>query len=155
MIPRITVIAIASILLGACDAPTAPTTIGTSQASAAASQSEGERSSGQGERNSGRNEGNSGRQNGREENCTFSRGTTTCVTTVQYRETTTHSEYSGCLYGPSGAPGRKIRTVSTTYLVTATTATLRRGKSGKIYSSQTVTTRQFLTSSTSEVCEPI
>jgi hypothetical protein len=141
MIPRITAIAIALILLGACDAPTAPATLATSRASTAASQSEGQQ--------------NSGQQNGPQESCTFSRGTTTCVSTVQHRETVTIRMYSGCSYGPNAVPGRKIRTVSTTYLVTATTTTLRRGRSGKIYSSQTVTTRQFLSSSTSEVCEPL
>jgi hypothetical protein len=140
MIPRITAIAIALTLLGACDAPTAPTTVALSQASAA-SQSESQQ--------------NSGNQNGAQESCTFSHGTTTCVSTVQYRETVTLRIYSGCSYGPNAVPGRKIRTVSTTYLVTATTTTLRRGRSGKIYSSQTVTTRQFLSSSTSEVCEPL
>jgi hypothetical protein len=140
MIPRITAIAIALILLGACDAPTAPTTLAMSQASAA-SQSGSQQ--------------NSGNQSGAQESCTFSRGTTTCVSTVQYRQTVSIPMYSGCLYGPNAVPGRKIRTVSTTYLVTATTTTLRRGRSGKIYSSQTVTTRQFLSSSTSEVCEPL
>jgi hypothetical protein len=142
MITRVTAIAIAAILFGGCDAPTAPTTVTTSQASAAASQSEGQQ--------------NTGQQNGADENCTFSRGTTTCVSTVQYQETVTVQMYSGCLYGPSGVPGRKIRTFSNTYLVTATTTTLRRGKSGNIYRSQTVTTRQLLSSRfVSEICEPI
>ena len=139
MIPRITAIAIASILFGACDAPTAPTTLGPSQASVSASQSGGEHQSGQ--------------QNGADESCTFSRGTTTCVSTVQYRETSTHSEYSGCR-GPTGVSGPRIRTFSDVYLVTATTTTLRRGKSGKIYSTRTVTTRQLLSSTLiSDVCQ--
>jgi hypothetical protein len=139
MIPRITAIAIALILLGACDAPTAPTTLATSQASTAASQSEGQQ--------------NTGQQNGPQESCTFSRGTTTCISTVQYQETSTHSEYGGCR-GPTGVSGPRIRTYSDVYLVTATTTTLRRGRSGKIYSSNTVTSRQLVSSTLiSDVCQ--
>ena len=142
MFLRISTIAIASILLGACDAPTAPTAVTASQASAAASQSEGQR--------------NTGQQSGAQESCTLSRGTTTCVSTVQYQETVTVPMYSGCLYGPNAGPGRRIRTSSTTYLVTATTTTLRRGRSANVYSSQTVTTRQQIgPTSMSDVCEPI
>jgi hypothetical protein len=139
---RITTIAIASILLGACDAPTAPVTLQSSQASSAATRSEGQQ--------------NTGEQRDAEESCSFSRGTTTCVSTVQYTETTTHSEYSGCVAGPSGQPGSRVRTFSDTYLVTATTTTLRRGKSHKVYSSKTVTTRQLVSSTlVSDVCQPI
>jgi hypothetical protein len=136
MVQRVTAIAIASILLGACSAPTAPT---TSQAFATAPQS-------------------ALKQNAKQtdENCTFSRGTTTCVSAVQYQETSSYQVYSGCAYGPSGTPGRRITTYSTPYLVTATTTTLRRGKSDNVYSSQTLKTRQQIgPTSTSEVCEPI
>jgi hypothetical protein len=144
MISRVTAIAIASLLLGACDAPTAPATFSASQASAttAASQSQGQQ--------------DNQHRNGPDESCTFSRGTTTCVSTVQYQETSTHSEYSGCRAGPNAVPGSRIRTFSDTYLVTVTTTTLRRGKSGKIYSSHTVTTRQLISSTLiSDVCQPI
>jgi hypothetical protein len=91
-----------------------------------------------------------------DENCSFSRGTTTCVTTVQYTETTTHTEYSGCLYGPDRVAGARVRTFSDTDLVTATTTTLRRGKSNQVFESRTVTTRQR-TSSTmiSDVCSAL
>jgi hypothetical protein len=91
-----------------------------------------------------------------ENTCSFARGTTTCVSSVQYVETTTHAEYSGCLYGPNGVPGARTRTFSDTYLVTATTTTLSRGQFGPVYDSTTVTTR-VLTSSIliSDVCAPI
>jgi hypothetical protein len=141
---RFYAIVIASLLVGACDAPTAPATFGTppSLAAAAAVQSQGQQGPDQ--------------KKGADENCTFSRGTTTCVTTVQYQETSTHSEYSGCRAGPNAVPGSRIRTFRDTYLVTVTTTTLRRGNSGKIYSSQTVTTRQLLSSTlVSDVCQPI
>lgn len=139
---RFYAIVIASLLVGACDAPTAPATFGTphSFAAAAAVQSQGQGSE----------------QKGADENCSYSRGTTTCVTTVRYQETSTHSEYSGCRAGPNAVPGSRIRTFRDTYLVTVTTTTLRRGNSGKIYSSQTVTTRQLLSSTlVSDVCQPI
>ncbi|MEA2705359.1 MAG: hypothetical protein QOH22_147 [Gemmatimonadaceae bacterium] len=138
MIPRITAIAIASILLGACDAPTAPS---TSQALATAPRSALQQNA---------------KQKDDQENCTFARGTTTCTSTVQYQETSSVPVYGGCAYGPSGTPGRRITTYSTPYLVTATTTTLRRGKSDKVYSSHTATTRQQIGPTTSsEVCEPI
>jgi hypothetical protein len=136
-------IVIASLLVGACDAPTAPATFGTphSFAPAAAAQSQGQSSE---------------QKKGADENCSYSRGTTTCVTTVTYQETSTHSEYSGCRAGPNAVPGSRVRTFRDTYLVTVTTTTLRRGKSGKIYSSQTLTTRQLLSSTlVSDVCQPI
>src|SRR3954465_2600264 len=50
--------------------------------------------------------------------CTFSLGTTACVSTAQHEETSTHIEFSGCLYGPNGQPGSRQRTFSDTYLVT-------------------------------------
>jgi hypothetical protein len=135
MIPRVTAIAIASFLLGACNAPTAPT---TSQAFATAPESVSQLNA---------------KQTG-QENCTFSRGTTTCTSTVQYQESSTHSEYSGCSYGPNGTPGgSRVRTYSDTNLVTVTTTTLRRGKSDHVYSSQTTTTRTRMNSTLiSDVC---
>ena len=137
---RVTAIAIASILLGACNAPTAPTTVGVSQAFATATQSVAQ----------------SNAKTGGQGNCTFSRGMTTCTTTVQYQETSTHSEYSGCRYGPNGVTGSRVRTFSDVDLVTVTTTTLRRGKSDHVYSTHTDTTRQRLRSTqTSDVCQPI
>ena len=135
---RAIAVAIASILLGACNAPTAPTSA-TSQAFTTATQSVAQLSA----RTS-------------PENCTFSRGTTTCTTTTEYQETSSHSEYSGCRYGPDGVTGSRIRTFSDVDLVTVTTTTLRRGKSDHVYSTQTTTTRQRLSSTqTSDVCQPI
>jgi hypothetical protein len=137
---RATAIAIASILLGACNAPTAPATSSTSKAFATAARSIGQQ-----------NAGSAG-----EDNCTFSRGTTTCTTTVQHQETSSHSEYSGCLYGPNGEPGARVRTFSDVYLVTVTTTTYRRGKSDHVYDSQTTTSRQLISSrQVSDVCQPI
>lgn len=138
MISRFTTLAIASILLGACDTPTAPNAIETSQSFAAATQSADQQND--------RTDGQQNDRTERQKNCTFSRGTTTCVTTVQYQETSSHSEYSGCLAGPSGVTGSRIRTFSDVYLVTVTTTTYRRGRSGRIYDTQTTTTRQLLSS---------
>jgi hypothetical protein len=133
MRPRATAVAIASILLGACNTPTAPSTFTTSQASAVANA-----------------------RPAPEENCTFSRGTTTCTSTTQYQETSTHQEYSGCRYGPAGVTGSRIRTFSDVDQVTVTTTTYRRGKSDHVYDTQTTTTRQRLSSTqTSDVCQPI
>jgi hypothetical protein len=138
MISRVTAIAIASILLGACNAPTAPATPAISRALATQSL--------------GRQNANS---NG-PDSCTFSRGTTTCTTTVQYQETSSHSEYSGCRAGPSGVAGSRVRTFSDVDLVTVTTTTYYRGKSDHAYDSQTTTTRQRLSSTLiSDVCQPI
>jgi hypothetical protein len=135
MIPRITAIAIASILLGACESPTAPT---TAEAVAAPTRSLAAHATTD------------------QESCTFSRGTTTCTSAVQYQETSSHSEYSGCLYGPNGVPGSRVRTFSDVYLVTVTTTTYRRGKSDHVYDSQTTTSRQLLSSrQVSDVCQPI
>jgi hypothetical protein len=140
MTSRFITFAIATILLGACDTPTAPSTIGTSQALGAATQSTDQQNA---------------RTDGRE-NCTFSRGTTTCITTVQYQETSSHSEYSGCRAGPSGVTGSRIRTFSDVDLITVTTTTYRRGKSDHVYDSQTTSTRQRLSSTlVSDVCQPI
>jgi hypothetical protein len=133
MISRATAVAIASILLGACNTPTAPSTFTTSQASTIANA-----------------------RPAPEENCTFSRGTTTCTSTTQYQETSTHQEYSGCRYGPDGVTGSRIRTFTDVDQVTVTTTTYRRGKSDHVYDTQTSTTRQRLSSTqTSDVCQPI
>jgi hypothetical protein len=89
-------------------------------------------------------------------NCTFSNGTTTCITTVTTTETGTHQAFSGCLYGPYAAPGRRIRTFEDTYTVTETTTTLQHGKSGAVYDTQSDTTRQLVSSrQISDVCEPL
>ena len=129
-----------ALVLGACAEPTAPdysTTrvLGPASFSTVAGSSE-----------------NSGAQT----SCSFSRGTTTCVTKVQFTETRTHQEFGGCLAGPFGVPGRRVSTVENTYLVTQTTTQLSHGKSGKIYST-TVTRSEVLVSSreVSRVCEPI
>jgi hypothetical protein len=75
---------------------------------------------------------------------------------VQYTETSTHAEYSGCLYGPGGIPGVRVRTFTDTYLVTVTTTTLLRGKSNHIFDSRTVTTRTLSNShQDSDVCSPL
>lgn len=136
---RATAAAIASILLGACNTPTAPTTFTRSQASATAIQVVGPSNA-----------------KASQEDCTFSRGTTTCTSTTQYQETSTHQEYSGCRYGPDGVTGSRIRTFSDVDDVTVTTTTYRRGKSDHVYDTQTTTTRQRLNSTqTSDVCQPI
>jgi hypothetical protein len=139
MFPRFTTIATASFLLAACNAPTSPTSE-TSQGFATSSNSLGRQDSKQTS----------------QENCTFSRGTTTCTSTVQYQETVTESVYSGCVAGPTGVPGRRVTTSSNTYTVIETTTTLRRGKSDKVYSSQTVRTRTLVSSiPLSTTCDPI
>jgi hypothetical protein len=139
MIARATAVAIASLLLGACNTPTAPTTFTTSQATATATQVVGQLNA-----------------KASSENCTFSRGTTTCTSTTQYQETSTHQEYSGCRYGPYGANGSRVRTFSDVDQVTVTTTTYRHGKSGHVYATQSTTTRQRLSSTqTSDVCQPI
>jgi late competence protein required for DNA uptake (superfamily II DNA/RNA helicase) len=135
MISRYIALILASILLAACDTPTAPA---TSAAIVAPAQSLAR----------------SAKAN--EDNCTFSKGTTTCTSTVQYQETSSHSEYSGCLYGPNAVTGSRVRTFSDVYLVTVTTTTYRRGRSDHVYDSQTTTTRQRQTSTqTSDVCQPL
>ena len=134
------VAAVALAILGACTAPTEPAMSTPSSTFAAA------RSIQQPD----------GAQRSTDENCSFSRGTTTCVATVQYTETSTHAEYSGCLYGPDRLPGARVRTFSDTDLVTATTTTLRRGKSNHVFESNTVTTRQRIQSTmVSDVCSPL
>ena len=136
-------IAIAAVLtlLGACAAPTEPTAAKPSNVIevAAANSPLSARS-----------------QRASEENCSFSRGVTTCVSTVQYTETSSHSEISGCRYGPSGVTGVRTRTFSDTYSVTVTTTTYRRGKSNKVFDSRTETSRQLVSSTqTSDTCQPL
>jgi hypothetical protein len=127
-------------ILGACTAPTEPVT-STPSVSLSAARSVQQQD---------------GAQQLTDESCSFSRGTTSCVTTVQYTETSTHAEYSGCLYGPDRVPGARVRTFSDTDLVTVTTTTLRRGKSNHVFDSSTVTTRQRLSSTQiSDACSPL
>ncbi|MEA2766697.1 MAG: hypothetical protein QOK07_3101 [Gemmatimonadaceae bacterium] len=129
---RPAIITLALTLLGACSAPTAPATFTETHAVAKAATAS-------------------------DDNCSFSRGTTTCVSSVQSVETATHTEYSGCLYGPNGVPGARTRTFSDTYLVTTTTTTLSRGQFGPVYDSSTAVTNRVPTGSTliSDVCSPI
>jgi hypothetical protein len=90
--------------------------------------------------------------------CSFDRGTTTCVTTEQYTETSSHVESSGCLAGPppNFRPGHRSRTFSDTWLVTVTTTTLYRGRSEHEYDTSTSTSRQLIGSTlVSDVCEAI
>jgi hypothetical protein len=143
-----TIIAIASILLGACSAPTAPTAFTAPHSPGIASIDAGPLGA---QYQQAANAGD-----GEDGFCSFSRGVTTCVTTTQHQETGSHVEYSGCRYGPSGVPGRRSRTFSDTYLVTVMTTTLRRGRSDHVFSTQTTTSRQLIGSTQiSDVCEPI
>ena len=88
--------------------------------------------------------------------CDFSRGTTTCVTTAQHTETSTHDEISGCLFGPSSVPGRRTRTFRDTFLVTVTTTSLQHGRHGKVYDTSAVSSRQLVSSvQIADVCEPV
>ena len=131
---------VCALVLGACAEPTAPDYSKTPLLGAASANSQ-----------SGSTENSNA-----EESCTFSRGTTTCVTTVQFTETRTWSVYSGCVAGPTGQPGRRVTTYEGTYLVTQTTTQLRHGKSGKVYSTTVTRSETLLTSrQVSTVCEPI
>ncbi len=90
--------------------------------------------------------------------CSFDRGTTTCVTTEQYTETSSHVEYSGCLAGPPPdfRTGSRARTFSDSWQVTITTTTLYRGRSDRSYDTSSSTSRLLLSSVlVSDVCEPI
>jgi len=88
--------------------------------------------------------------------CAFSRGTTTCVATAQYTETTTHDEISGCLFGPSSVPGRRARTFRDTFLVTESTTTLQHGRHGKVYDISTASSRELVSSvQIADVCTPL
>ena len=89
-------------------------------------------------------------------NCSFSRGVTECVTTAQRQENSSHAEISGCLYGPTGIPGRRTRTFADVLLVTETTTTHQHGRHGAVYDSSTATRTERLSSSmVSDVCERI
>ena len=94
-----------------------------------------------------------------EGDCSFSRGTTTCVSTIQYEETSTRQVFSGCVVGPSFPPvgGRRIRTFSDVYLVTVERTTYYRGQSEHSYGSEDREVSRVLTSSTlvSDTCEAI
>jgi hypothetical protein len=90
--------------------------------------------------------------------CTFSRGVTTCVAITQHTEQSTHSEISGCTVGPGfpPIPGARTRTFLDVFLVTETTTTLRHGRAGAVFDTQTTTTRQLQSSTLiSDVCVPI
>jgi hypothetical protein len=91
-----------------------------------------------------------------EEQCAFSRGTTTCTSTSQRTEVGTHQVFSGCLAGPTGQPGRRVRTFEDTYTVTTTTITRQHGRNGRVYDT-TTSDERVLTSSReiSSVCEAI
>ena len=131
-----TIVAVTSILLGACSAPTTPVAFSASPPAAKFVQQTG----------GGTLDDDSG--------CSFSQGVTTCITTTQREITTTHVETSGCLYGPTGIPGRRSRTFSDTYLVTETTTTLYHGRSDQQISSETTTTTVRIRSTLiSDVCE--
>jgi len=95
---------------------------------------------------------------GQSGNCSFDRGTTTCVTTEQYTEKGSHVEYSGCLAGPPPdfRPGSRARTFEDTWQVTVTTTTLYRGRSDHAYDSSSSSSRVLLSSTLiSDVCSPI
>ncbi|HEU4324671.1 MAG TPA: hypothetical protein VFS21_16120 [Roseiflexaceae bacterium] len=88
--------------------------------------------------------------------CTFERGITTCVITVQSTETQRRTMVSGCMYGPQGVPGRRSRIFEDTYLITATTTTHQHGRHGRIYDSWTEVTRELVESRlVADLCEPI
>jgi hypothetical protein len=94
-----------------------------------------------------------------DESCTFSRGTTTCVSTVTFEQKTTHQEFSGCTVGPFFPPvaGRRTRTFEDTYLVTVQRTTYYRGRSNHAYGSEDRETSRVLESSRmlSDKCEAI
>jgi hypothetical protein len=135
-----TFIAIGALLVAACSEPTAPptsTALTKTPLAAITSKRDGKAQ-----------ESNT--------SCTFSRGTTTCVTTTQHEETTTHQVFGSCVAGPSGQPGRRITTFEDRYLVTETTTTSSHGRSGHVYSSNTETTRVLVSSrEISRVCEAL
>ena len=88
--------------------------------------------------------------------CAFENGTTTCTYVGEFTHTTYHDAVSGCLYGPNAVPGRRTRTFEDTYLVTVTTTTLARGRSGPVYNSSTSTSETLMSSQVvSDVCEAI
>lgn len=88
--------------------------------------------------------------------CTFDEGITTCVIVDQVTQTTTHIETSGCVAfnGSEFVPGRRSRTYSDTFLITATTTTYAHGKNGPVYDHTTDVTRTLQSSVLiSDVCE--
>ena len=88
--------------------------------------------------------------------CTFETGTTTCVTLATHEETSTHQEFSGCLYGPTGIPSSRVRTFLDTFQVVEETVTLQHGLEGAVYDSTTYTVSRTLLQRTliSDVCNP-
>lgn len=88
--------------------------------------------------------------------CTFERGTTTCVSVEQSAETELRNVFSGCLAGPTGQPGRRVTTWEDTYIVTTTTTTFSHGRNGRTYDTVVEVTRELTTSRTvNSVCEPL
>jgi len=88
-------------------------------------------------------------------NCSFSRGTNTCVAVTQSTEHDQITMVSGCLYGPHGTPGRRERVFDRTFEVTTTTTTLAHGRNGPVYDSSTTQTRQLLSMvQISDTCYP-
>ena len=88
--------------------------------------------------------------------CTFDAGTLTCVYVDVVYQTSTHTAVSGCLYGPTGLPGRRERVFEDTYKLTAVTTTLRHGYAGSLYNVSTTVTRTLESSvQISDTCSPI
>jgi hypothetical protein len=90
--------------------------------------------------------------------CTFSRGITTCVTTTQTVESSTHVAFSGCVAfnGTTFVAGQRARTFADQILVTVTTTTLQHWHHGKVFDTSTVTTREIIASTLiSDVCTPL
>lgn len=87
--------------------------------------------------------------------CSFTQGVTTCTTTTEEQTTATHVAVSGCLYGPTGQPGRRERTFLDTYLVSTTTVTQQHGLAGEVFDTQVSTMRTLVDSQlVSDVCLP-
>jgi hypothetical protein len=82
-----------------------------------------------------------------EADCQFSRGVTTCTTTRQHVETSTHAEISGCMTfnGSEFVPGRRTRTFNDQTPVSETTVTLEHGRHGRVFDTSTSTTRGAVT----------
>ena len=88
--------------------------------------------------------------------CTFLKGVTTCVTTTQSIETSTHEEISGCVAvdGTKFVPGRRSRTFVDQLEITMTTTTLQHGRNGKVFNTSTDTQTEILSSMLiSDACE--
>jgi Tol biopolymer transport system component len=83
-----------------------------------------------------------------EADCRFSRGVTTCTTTTQHVETSTHAEISGCMTfnGSQFVPGRRTRTFNDQTSVSETTTTLAHGRHGPVFDTSSSTTRGAVTS---------